>query len=297
MKSITKAVLIIAALLPLAAPAVHAQSVGDILGKAKDKIKEATGGSAKGDAKQSPDGAAGQETNGNSKELTEDELAEVQSQQKEARAMLVDRRPVGKNDDRNGDAYFYRVLVNNAKLPIKFTWDEAAVRGLVGEGLSLTRLINGECFDLSLASAGNRGSYMLSALHRIKEIHFSEIKPVLNARGLRIQFVHSFNKTTGVLTIGHSHFVPNTEASHEFVLTSDWVFKNMTSAPAASVARTQPTKNNGGSASAQTSIHTWECAFCHQTVQSVHTPDDAGCTVGSVRVGRPNGTTHLWHIQ
>ena len=95
----------------------HGQGLGGMLGKAKDKMKSTAESSTHADHS-----TQGGELPGPPSEKT------LSSQQLYARALLADQTPL-RADEGSGTSrtFNHRKLVQLYHMPIKFTWDDAAV--------------------------------------------------------------------------------------------------------------------------------------------------------------------------
>ena len=289
----------------LAAPAVHAQSVGDILGKAKDKIKEATGGSAKGDAKQSPDGAAGQKKGSTSSD--EDAAMTLEGERQKVITNTADKRPVDPAQRTYLDSNFsFRRLTVNDKFPIKFTSDDAAIRAFIDENEHPWTMMNALATDLETGIHYNdRSSYLKAGLHKVKEIHFTTTSQRHDANNKGGgPYLYSFNPATGILTaalVTVSRLEDASAAPHEFsedVQINGWILAHMTAAPKPRKIDNSIYVGNGSSSSGSSapasgqagSVKKWTCTWCHETVESADKPDYHGCTVEKAH-------EHSWHAQ
>ena len=272
---------LIASVILLSSSTLHAQSLGDIVNKAKDKVKEKTAEATKDKPQDGAKGKAGDAppvTTDTKPAASTTESVEmdayglpyppeswtVEKQEAYARTIMADKRPVSVERDREARNYNYRLLTQKLKMPIRFTWDKALVAQFInpyGNGLSLWQQIEGECLYLMIGFSDSRAGYYKTALQKVKEIHFTA------APDSATKSSRSFNASTGVLTeVFKVHMNVRQPEIVERGLASEWVYANMTKAP----KRAAPVYVKEHASS-------WRCARCSQVVASRARPSDANC--------------------
>lgn len=306
----------VAVVLLLGASTAHSQSLGDVLGKAKevkDKMQKTKGGASKngdaknGDAKNgdknASDGTANQKKDA---ESSEGSGKTVGDQQQHIRAMTADKRPVEVGQRMGLPAnYAYRQLTVNDKFPIKFTCDDAAVKAFLDENQDAWTMMNEFANDLETQlHYGSRASYLKTGLGKVKEIHVTTttLRHDANNKGGGA-YLYSFNPATGVLTAAKSTSPPDaalevaSDDNHEAKM-DQWILAHMTAAPKMrAVDNSVADTGGGGSSGSSGSTHApakgsqtkkWTCTWCHETVEAAARPSLAGCP-------RNKAGQHAWH--
>ena len=224
----------------------------------------------------------------------------AQNQVTYIRAQMADNRPVVVNRADNSPSYNYRRLTQLAKVPVKFTWDDAALKVATARDEPLWNYINTMSYDIVSRLDMEQGPYLKSALPRVKEIHLTREQN--NYVFTRLGY--AFNPSTGVLTaalnMNEEGSGPSSEAD-----VAQWIIHNMTKAGKSAIeleneagfrnAREHPSSistapssggsRNGGSGS---SAKSWTCTWCHESVTAASRPSLAGCP-------RNSAHQHAWH--
>lgn len=184
----------LAALALFATTASPAQGLGGVLNKAKAKMGQATPSPAQA-ATQAAQGSAG-ELPYESPDLT------LESQESYARAVMANRRPLVLSQNTGAPDYFYQVLTKHFQLPLRFSWDAAALKFLTDKNRSLWSGCEDVSTDLGRTClSGNTAPALKASLRKVKEIRFTTTQALpTSEEDKEFGYIKSFNPTTGVLT-------------------------------------------------------------------------------------------------
>jgi hypothetical protein len=154
------------------------------------------------------------------------------NEQAYARAVLADAAQPNKDDAEHANSQYFRRLRYEYKMPVTFTWTEAAAQHLTGKrDLELWTVIENISTDLVRSLGGSRAEYYQAPIRKIKEIHFTTTaqEPTPAQMGAQHGWFYSWNKATGVLTMAMSTSTkspaPVSEDSERN--TSNWILANV----------------------------------------------------------------------
>ena len=154
------------------------------------------------------------------------------NEQAYARAVMADPAPPAKDDAEHANSQYYRRLRYEYKMPVKFTWTEAAAQHLTEKrDLELWQVIEFISTDLVRSLEGSRAEYYTAPVGKIKEIHFTTTaqEPTPAQMGAQHGWFYSWNKATGVLTMAMSTSTksPSPTSEDSDRNTSNWVLANV----------------------------------------------------------------------
>jgi|GEM_PF-6302152 len=154
------------------------------------------------------------------------------NEQAYARAVMADAAQPGKDDAEHANSQYFRRLRYEYKMPVKFTWTEAAAQHLTEKrDLELWTVIENISTDLTRSLGGSRAEYYQAPISKIKEIHFTTTtqEPTPAQMGAQHGWFYSWNKATGVLTMAMSTSTkspsPVNEESERN--TTNWILANV----------------------------------------------------------------------
>jgi hypothetical protein len=154
------------------------------------------------------------------------------NEQAYARAVMADAAQPSKDDAEHANSQYFRRLRYEYKMPVKFTWTEAAAQHLTEKrDLELWTVIENISTDLTRSLSGSRAEYYQAPIRKIKEIHFTTTaqEPTPAQMGAQHGWFYSWNKATGVLTMAMSTSTkspsPVNEESERN--TTNWILANV----------------------------------------------------------------------
>ena len=130
----------------------------------------------------------------------------LENQVEYANIVLADKRPVVLGQDNSEPNYYYRRLTQVEKMPIKFTWDAAALKFLTAQPVSVVHVIEDISTNLVTQLGTDQGVYLKGQLKKVKELHLTTTTQKRASGGgpAAYGYFPAFNKTTGVLTVAMS---------------------------------------------------------------------------------------------
>jgi len=154
------------------------------------------------------------------------------NQQEYARAVMADLAQPSKNDAEHANSQYYRRLRYEFKMPIKFTWSEAALQQLTDKrDLPLWTVIENISTDLVRALSNSSADRFIGPISQIKEIRLAttDQEPTPAQMGAQHGWFYAWNKAAGMLTMAMStstkSAAPVSEDSERN--TSNWVLANV----------------------------------------------------------------------
>ncbi|GAB3637365.1 hypothetical protein GCM10027422_29550 [Hymenobacter arcticus] len=154
------------------------------------------------------------------------------NEQAYARAVMADAAQPSKDDAEHANSQHFRQLRYEHKMPVKFTWTEAAAQQLTEKrDLELWTVIENISTDLVRSLGGSRAEYYQAPIRKIKEIHFTTTaqEPTPAQMGAQHGWFYSWNKATGVLTMAMSTSTKSPSPVNEDSErnTSNWILANV----------------------------------------------------------------------
>ena len=154
------------------------------------------------------------------------------NEQAYARAVMADAAQPSKDDAKHANSQHFRRLRYEYKVPVKFTWTEAAAQHLTEKrDLELWTVIENISTDMVRSLGGSRAEYYQAPFAKIKTIHFTTTaqEPTPAQMGAQHGWFYSWNKATGVLTMAMSTSTkspsPVNEESERN--TTNWILANV----------------------------------------------------------------------
>ena len=154
------------------------------------------------------------------------------NEQAYARAVMADNTPPSKEDAEHANSQYFRQLRYGYKMPVKFTWTDAAAQQLTEKrDLELWTVIENISTDLDRSLGGSRAEYYTAPVGKIKEIHFTTTpqEPTPAQMGAQHGWFYSWNKASGVLTMAMSTSTksPSPTSEDSDRNTSNWILANV----------------------------------------------------------------------
>ena len=154
------------------------------------------------------------------------------NEQAYARAVMADAAQPSKDDAEHANSQYFRRLRYEYKVPVKFTWTEAAAQHLTEKrDLELWTVIENISTDMVRSLGGSRAEYYQAPFAKIKTIHFTTTaqEPTPAQIGAQHGWFYSWNKATGVLTMAMSTSTksPSPVSEESERNTTNWILANV----------------------------------------------------------------------
>ena len=154
------------------------------------------------------------------------------NEQAYAHAVMADAAQPSKDDAEHANSQYFRRLRYEYKVPVKFTWTEAAAQHLTEKrDLELWTVIENISTDMVRSLGGSRAEYYQAPFAKIKTIHFTTTaqEPTPAQMGAQHGWFYSWNKATGVLTMAMSTSTksPSPVSEESERNTTNWILANV----------------------------------------------------------------------